>query len=53
MPGWLNVRDTVAIETPARAATSTIPGAPFLDFGYLIKRILSQNENVCIFVFIR
>ena len=35
MSGWLNVRETVAMETPARAATSTIPGAPFLDLEYL------------------
>jgi len=50
--GWLKVRETVAIETPARAATSTIPGAPFLDLEYLMGRVLPENENVCIFVFI-
>jgi hypothetical protein len=36
LSGWLKVRETVAIETPARAATSTIPGAPFLDLEYLM-----------------
>jgi hypothetical protein len=50
--GLLKNRETVAGETPARAATSTMPGAPFLDlFRFMTGRIV-QNENVCIIVFI-
>ena len=38
MSGSLKARDTVAGETPARAATSIIPGAPFLERGLLAIR---------------
>jgi hypothetical protein len=45
MPGWEKHRETVAMETPARAATSTMPGAPLRDFLRLMGRIWHKMKT--------